>query len=36
LSPLDVAGFFKNQVNFAMPGAKVPEEQKGVLPRQGR
>jgi len=37
LAPLDVVGFFKNQVNFALPGANVPPEAKGGMPpKQGR
>ncbi len=36
LSTLDVVGFFKNQVNFALPGAKVPEQAKGKPVKLGR
>jgi hypothetical protein len=30
LEALDVDGFFKNQVNFVLPGAKVPEAERGI------
>lgn len=32
LAAIDVAGFYKNQVNFALPGAKVPEAERGIAP----
>jgi hypothetical protein len=31
LGGLDVVGFYKNQVNFALPGVEVPLEERGVL-----
>ncbi|MCX6841640.1 MAG: hypothetical protein NTX53_05095 [candidate division WOR-3 bacterium] len=30
LAAIDVAGFFKNQVNFALPGVAVPQAERGL------
>jgi len=36
LAAIDVAGFFKNQVNFALPGVSVPAAERGTPAREQR